>query len=219
MHQLGNVFDRHHLPFEDRKNFRQRDGADLHVAQRKLFARDAPREVVHQFFFANREAVHDAALLPLERFAFEDLRNSAAQELDAALHVFLEVIGLSARQREQARPVRTLEIVDVAAIQRRFRRGMNLVDHVRDRAAAAGSGKTADKNVVSRRAQLDAHFQRAKGAFLADQIGDQFGFGRGFKRNRRGIAAPPQLFGRQSSKQIYGFSGHRETFVIPGALL
>ena len=81
-------------------------------------------------------------------------------------------------------------------------RGGDLSDHMSDRAAPAGAGKPADKNVVSRSAQLDAHFQRAEGAFLADQVGDKFGFSRGFKRNCRGVAAPPQLLGRQSSEQI-----------------
>jgi hypothetical protein len=78
VHQLGDVFDGHHLAFKDGKNFRQRHGAHLHVAQRELFAGDASREVVHQFFFTDCEAVHDASLLTLERFAFEDLRNSPA---------------------------------------------------------------------------------------------------------------------------------------------
>src|SRR5438309_53507 len=124
------------------------------MSQSELLARDAPREIIHQFFFANRKAVHDPSFLPLERFAFKDLRNSPPQKFDAALHVLLEVIGLPARQCEQARPVGALEIVDVAAIERRFRRRMNLPDHVGDRAAPAGSSKAADENVVSRSAEL-----------------------------------------------------------------
>jgi hypothetical protein len=96
---------------------------------------------------------------------------------------------------------------------------MDLSDHMSDRAAPAGAGKSANKNVVSRSAQLDAHFQRAEGAFLADQVGDQFGLGGGFKRNCRGVAPPPQFLGRQSSKQIYGFTGHFETLAFSGALL
>ena len=202
MHELGDVLDRHHLALENRKNFRQRDGAHLHVSQSELLARNAAREIIHQFFFANGKAVHDAAFLPLEGFALENLRNPPPQEFDAALHVFLEVIGLPPRQCEQARPVGALEVVDVTTIEGKFRRRMDLPDHVGDRAAAAGSRKAADKNVVSRSAQLDAHFQGAESPFLADQIGDKFGIGRGFKGYRRGIAAPPEFFRRQSSEQI-----------------
>ncbi len=102
VHHLGDVFDGHHLAFEHRENLGQRHGADLHVAQGKLFARDAPREIVHQFFFAYRVAVDDAALLALEGFALEHLRNAPAQKLDARLHILLEAVGLAARQREQA---------------------------------------------------------------------------------------------------------------------
>ena len=116
VHHLGDVLDGHHLAFEHRENFRQRHGAHLHVAQGELLARDAAREIVHQFFFANGVAVHDAAFLPLEGLALEDLRDAAAQEFDAGLHVFLEAVGLAARQREQARAVGILEIIDVAAI-------------------------------------------------------------------------------------------------------
>ena len=54
-----------------------------------------------KLFFADGVAVHDAALLPLERFALEDLRNAPAQEFDAGLHVLLEAVGLAARQRQQ----------------------------------------------------------------------------------------------------------------------
>ena len=98
VHHLGDVLDGHHLAFEHRENFRQRHGAHLHVAQGKLLARDAPREIVHQLFFADGVAVHDAALLALEGLALEHLRNAAAQELDAGLHVLLEAVGLAARQ-------------------------------------------------------------------------------------------------------------------------
>ena len=163
VHHLGDVFDRHHLAFEHRENFRQRHGAHLHVAQRKLLARDAPREIVHQFFFADRVAVHDAALLPLEGLALEHLRNAPAQEFDARLHVLLEAVGLAARQREQARAVRVLEIVDVAAVGGRLGARLNSSIMLLDHAAAAGARKAADKNVVSGRRELHAHLAaRAK---------------------------------------------------------
>jgi hypothetical protein len=86
------------------------------VPKGKLVAGDAPREIVHQFLFAYREALDDPRLLPLKRFAFENLRNAAAQEIDSRLHVFFERIGLPARKGEQPRPVRQLEIVDVTAV-------------------------------------------------------------------------------------------------------
>ena len=71
-----------------------------------------------------------------------------------------------------------------------------------DCATPAGAGKTADKNVVSRGAQFDAHLQGAEGAFLADQVRHQLRFSGGLERNRRGIATPPQLFGGQPGEQI-----------------
>ena len=102
MHHLRNIFDRHHLPFEHRKNLRQRHRSHLHVSQRKLFPRDPPREIVHQFFFAHGKALDDAPLLPLERFAFEHLWNPPPQKINSRLHFFLEGIGLAARQRKQS---------------------------------------------------------------------------------------------------------------------
>ena len=158
--------------------------------KRKLLARDAPREIVHQLFFADGVAVHDAALLALERLALEHLRNAPAQKLDAGLHVFLEVIGLAARQREQARPVGILEIIDVAAIGRRFGFGLQMLDHALDHAAAAGAGKAADEDVVAGRGQFHAHLQRAQSAVLADRPFDRFGLRRGLERDARRVATP-----------------------------
>ena len=102
---------------EHGENFRQRHGAHLHAAERKLFAGDAAGEIVHQFFFAHGEALNDARFLALEGFAFEHLRNAAAQKIDAGLDFFLEGVGLAARQSEQARPVGIFEIIHVAAIR------------------------------------------------------------------------------------------------------
>ena len=175
----------------------KRHGSDLHVAQSKLLARDPPGEIVHQFFFANRESFDDSALLPLERFAFKYLRNSPPQEVDPRLHIFAENICGAARQRQQSRAVRNLEIVDVAAVQRGLCFRMQLLNHLGDRAAAAGSGQAADKDVVTRRGEFDAHLQCTQRAFLADKSFASWGLCRGFKRNARQIAAPAQLRRRQ----------------------
>ena len=171
VHHLGNVFDGHHLAFEHGKNFRQRHCAHLHVPQRELFACDSPREIIHQFFFARGKAIHDPALLPLERLAFETLAGcGGARKSMPACMSFLKDIGLAARQRQQARAVGDFEIVDVAAIRGRFGLRMELLDHVRDRAAAAGAGQSANEDVVARSGKLDAHFQCAQRALLADEI-------------------------------------------------
>ena len=70
---------------------------------------------------------------------------------------------------------------------------MQLFDHARDRAAAAGAGKSADKYVVAGRGQFDAHLQRAQRALLADKSFAQFGLRGGFERNARRIAPPAQF--------------------------
>ena len=198
LHHLGDFFDRHHLPFDYRENFRQRDRAHLHTSQRELFARDAAREVVHQFFFAHRVTFHDARLLPLERFAFEHLRNAPPQKIDSGLHFFLERIGSAARQGQQARPVRVLEIVDVAAIRRKLALRVHLLDHAHDHAAAARPGKPANEQVVSRGGHLHAHPQRPQRAVLPHVSRSGFNFRGGLEGNSRGIAAPAQLFRRQA---------------------
>ena len=118
-------------------------------------------------FSRTRVAVDDAAFLALKRLALEDLGNTAAQKLDAGLHVFLEVIGLPARQGQQARPVGIFEIIDVAAIGGRTGFGCDLLDHALNHAAAAGAGKAADENVVAGGGQFHAHPERAQGAILS----------------------------------------------------
>ncbi len=163
------------------------------MSQGKLLARDAPREIVHQLFFADRVAVHDAALLALEGLALEHLRNAPAQKLDAGLHVFLEAVGLAARQREQAGPVGILEIVDVAAVGGRLGLRLDLLDHALDHAAAAGAGKAADEDVVARGGQFHAHPERAQGAVLAQRAGDGLGLRGGFVGDARRVAAPAKL--------------------------
>ena len=198
LHHLGDFLDGHHLPFEHRKNFRQRHGAHLHAAQRELLARDAAREIVHQFFFAHREALDDARLLPLERLAFENLRNAPAQKIDSGFHFLLEGVGLAARQSQQARPVGILEIIHVAAIGSRLALRVQSFDHAHDHAAAAGSGKPADEKVVAGRGQFHAHAQGAQRAFLPGIAGRRRHFGGSFKRNTGGIAAPAKFFRRQS---------------------
>ncbi len=205
---LGDVLDRHHLAFEHRENLGQRDGADLHVAQGKLFARDTPREIVHQLFFADGVAVHDAALLPLEGLALEDLRNAPAQEFDARLHVLLEAVGLAARQREQAGPVRVLEIVDVAAVGRLLGLWPQFLDHALDHAAAAGARKAANKGVVAGRREFHSHFERAQGAVLTHGTGDGLSLRGGVVRDALRIAAPAKLFRQKFQGASGWFCGH-----------
>ncbi len=197
LHHLGDFLDGHHLAVEHGENFGQRDRAHLHAAERELVARDAAREIVHQFLFAQREALDDARFLALERLAFEDLRDAAAQEVDAGLDFLAERIGLAARQREQARPVGILEIVHVAAIRRGLGLRMHLLDHAHDHAAAAGAGKTADEKVVAGSGELDAHAQGAQRAVLAEVVRGGLDVGGRLERNARGIAAPAQFFRRQ----------------------
>ena len=208
LHHLGDVLDRHHLAFEHRENLGQRDGAHLHVAQGKLLARDAPREIIHQLFFADGVAVHDAALLALERFALEDLRNAPAQEFDARLHVLLEAVGLAARQREQAGPVRVLEIVDIATVRGRLGLRPQFFDHALDHAAAAGAGKAADEGVVAWPGELDAHLERAQSAVLAHGAGDGLGLRGRVVRDALRIAAPAELFGQKFQGASGWFGGH-----------
>jgi len=85
------------------------------------FARDAAREIVHQFFFAHGETLDDAPFLALERFAFKHLGNPPPQKIDSRLHVFFKGVCLAARERQQARTVRQFEIVHVATVERLFR--------------------------------------------------------------------------------------------------
>ena len=193
VHHLGNVLDRHHLSFEHGKNLRQRHRAYLHVAQRKLLPRDTPREIVHQFFFTHGEPFDDAPFLPLERFAFEYLRDAPPQKIDSRLRVFLERVGLPAGQGQQARPVRQFEIVDVAAVERLFGRRVELLDHPRDGAATAGSRQAAHKHVVPGRGKLHSHFQRAQSALLADEPFTQLRLRRCLERDPRQLARPAQL--------------------------
>ena len=201
VHQLGDVFDGHHLAFQHRKNLGERHGPHLHVAQGELLARDAPREIVHQLFLAHREAVHDPPLLALERLPFKHLRDAPPQKFDARLHVFLEWVGLAARQREQSRPVWVFEIMDVAAVQRRLRGRLNLLDHPRNHAAAAGAGQAAHKHVVARRGKFHAHLQGAQRALLPDDAFPGLCLRRCCERNARGVAPPPKLFGGKLSRR------------------
>ncbi len=105
LHHFRDFLDGHHLSFEYRENFRQSYGAHLHASQRELFARDSPREIVHQFLFAHGEPLDDASFLPLERLAFEHLRNTPAQKIDSRFHFLLKRVRQASRQRQQSRPV------------------------------------------------------------------------------------------------------------------
>ena len=198
LHHFRDFLDRDHLALEHGENFGQGHGAHLHPAERKLFAGNSPREVVHQFFFAHGEALDDARLLALKGFAFEDLRDAPAQEINARFDFLLESVGQAARQGQQSRAVGVLEIVDVAAVRRGLRLRMQILDHAHDHAAAAGSGKSADEQVVSGSSQFDAHLQRAQGALLAHIARGRLDLGRRFEGNARGIAAPPEFIRRQA---------------------
>ena len=222
VHHLGDFLDRHHLAVEHRENFGQRDRAHLHAAERKLVARDAAREIVHQFLFAQREALDDARFLALERLAFENLWNAPAQEVDSRLDFLAEGVGLAARQRQQARTVGILEVVHVAAVGRGLRLGMHLLDHAHDHAAAAGAGKAADEEVVAGSGQLDAHAQGAQRAVLPEIVRGGLDVGRRFKRNASGIAAPAQFLRRQPVviRLRFGVLGHSVDYLpVRGPLL
>ena len=170
LHHFRDFLDRDHLAFENGKNFRQRDRAHLHAAERELLARDPAREIVHQFFFAQRESLDDARFLPLEGLAFEDLRNAPAQKIDPGFDFFLERVRLAARQSQQARPVGILEVIYVAAVGSGLALRAQFLDHPNDHAAAAGAGKSADEEVVTGRGQLDAHAQGAQRAVLPEVV-------------------------------------------------
>ena len=185
VHHFGDVLDRHHLAFEHGENLRQRDGAHLHVAERKLFARDAARKIVHQFFFTHGETLDDASFLPLERLAFEHLRNPPAQKVDPCLHVLLEGVGLAARKRQQARAIRQFEIVDVAAVEGFFCGRMKFFDHVGDGSAATGAGQPAHENVVAGSRKLRPHLQSTQRALLSDEAFAEFRLRRGFEGDAR----------------------------------
>jgi hypothetical protein len=131
--------DGHHLPLEYGENLRQRHRADLHAAQRKLLARDPPREIVHQFLFAQGKSLDDPRLLPLKRFALEHLRNPPPQKIDPRFHFLLESVRQASRQSQQPRPVGILEIVHVAAVRRGLGLRMQVLDHPHDHPAAAGA--------------------------------------------------------------------------------
>ena len=197
LHHLRNFLDRHHLPLEHRKNFRQRHRAHLHPAQRKLLARNAPREIVHQFLFALREALHDPRFLPLERLAFENLRNAPPQKINSRFHFLLERIRLPARQSQQPRPVRILEIIHVGAVRGRLALRMHLLDHPHDHAAAARPGKSAHEKVVAWRSQLHAHPQSAQRPLLPGIARRRRHLCRGLEWNCCGIAVPAQFFRRK----------------------
>ena len=173
LHQLRNLLNGNHLAFENRKDFRKSDGADLHAAKGKLIPRDAAREIVHQFLFTNGEALDDTRFLSLERLALEDLRYPAPEKFYPRLHFLFESVRLASRKREQARAVGILETVHVAAIGRKLARRIEFFDHPRDHAAAARPGKPADENVVARRRQFDAHLQGAKRALLSHFAGNE----------------------------------------------
>src|SRR5208337_3937392 len=178
-------------------------GAYLHVPERKLFAGDPPREVVHQLLFTHGKAFDDSPLLPLERFAFEYLRNSPPQEVHARLHVFLKYVSRAPRQRKQPWPVGYLEVVDVTLVQRRFGGRVQVLDHLGDRAAAAGARQSAHEHVVARRGQLHAHLQRPQRALLSNKSFALLRLRRGFKGHARQLATPPQLVGRQFCRHGY----------------
>ncbi len=183
---------------EHRENFRQRHGTYLHPAERELFAGDAAGEVVHQFLFAHGEALDDARFLALERLSFEHLGNAPPQKVYSGLDFFLEGVGLAARQSEQARTIRILEIIYVGAIGSRLTLRVQPFDHADDHAAAAGTGKSADEKVVAGGGEFHAHAQGAECAFLPGITGRRRHFGGSLKRNGGGIAAPAKFFRRQS---------------------
>src|SRR5712671_1509830 len=197
MHHFRNIFNRYHLPFEYRKNLWQRHCSHLHVPQRKLLARNPPREIGHQLFLTHGKTLDNPPLLPLEGLALEYLRNPPPQKINARLHILLKRIRLPARQRKQSRPVRNLEIIYVAAVQRSLGLRMQLFNHVRNRSAAAGPRQPAHKYVVSRRRKLHAHLQRPQRTFLSDETFAQFRLCRRLKRQSRRLTPPPQLFRRQ----------------------
>ena len=203
------------MAFEHGKDLREGNGTNLHVAQRKLFASDPAREIVHQFLFAHSEALDDAGFLPLEWFALEDLGNAPAKKIEPRLHVLFEGIRLAARQSQQSRTVRQFEIVHVAAVERLFGGRMKLFDHAGDGSAAAGSGQPAHKNVVTRGGKLHAHLQRTQRAFLPNEALSQLGLRSGFKRDARKLTRPPQFRYGKLHRFRGRFGGHE----IPSSAL
>ncbi len=212
VHHFRNVFNRYHLAFEHREDFRKRHRTHLHVAQGELFAGNAASEIVHQILFAHGKALYDAPFLPLERFAFEHLRYAPPQKIDSRLHVFLEIVRGTPGESEQPGAIGDFEIVDVTAIQRRLGDRMKVFNHLRNSAATAGAGQPADKNVIARRRKLHAHLERAQRPFLPDETFALLRLRGSFERNPRKLAAPAKFFGAKLGQfrfLVFRLDNHR----------
>ena len=122
---------------------------------------------------------------------------------------FLKRIGVAARQREQARTVRILEIVHVAAIRRRLALRAHVFDHAHDHSAAARAGKPANEKIVAGRGQLHAHAQRAQRALLPHIVRRGLDLRGRVERNARRIAVPAEFFRRQARVFWIGILAHQ----------
>jgi len=96
--------DGDHLAFEHGENLRQRHSAHLHVASANCSR--AMRRVKSSInsFSRTVKTLDDAAFLPLEGFAFENLRDTTTQKIDPCLHVFLKPFAWPRGSASKRRP-------------------------------------------------------------------------------------------------------------------
>jgi len=137
--------------------------------------------------------------LALERLG--DLLLEVVDELD---HRVTQLVPFAGGQKQSARRIGVLEIVDVEEVVRNRFVGRQLGQEPAHDAALAGSRAPGNEDVVSGTGDIETEADGANGALLADDLLEGTDLGGGLERKLLGIAAFAQLLGRQ----LVGGCGH-----------
>ena len=160
---LGVVLGADHfavLERRERKSARRAQQADL-------VARGLLPELAERLLLALVELGVDLSEARAVFVALERRRNRQAQFLHQLLHVVLQLLASSRRQRQRQRLVRLREIVDVGPVERSGAGGLFAFEVLPHQRALARPGRPHHEQVVTLARDVDAEFHGIARALLA----------------------------------------------------
>jgi hypothetical protein len=154
-------------------------------------------DVVQHLLLAAAELVLDL-LAPVAVFVgFEGGRHGGAQVFHQPLHAGAERRRLSRRQRQRARPVRRLEVEDVAPVRGRRQPARLRLELPPHDGVAAEAFRAHGEKIVALAPHADAELDRAERARLAEEALQVLEVGGAAEGEGRRVAAAAELLGGQ----------------------
>ena len=190
------------LPVDERHDRLPRDGRHLHHHHRQAGLAQLRLERLGDGLDLLGRPPLDLVAAVLDPVGRERLGEVLADEPDQVVHRAPEVVGLAARQGDEAGAIGLVEVVDVAAIGGERTRRLDRLEQAPQQGGASGAADAAHVDVLPRCVDGEAELQRIDRVVLAHDAAGRLDLGRGLEVEVRGVTDPSKLMGLQGRLSI-----------------